>query len=118
MGRAERVRLTRRDMLKLSAGGAGMFALTASGLAVPRGFGKGGSLYIEAFPTSPLILSPFNDALPVPTAVEPVVGAAHQHEDVGEVDLAVVQGHHGSCDAAPHVEAFDASAPGGLVVGG
>lgn len=75
MGRAERVRLTRRDMLKLSAGGAGMFALTASGLAVPRGFGKGGSLYIEAFPTSPLILSPFNDALPVPRALAPIAKA-------------------------------------------
>jgi FtsP/CotA-like multicopper oxidase with cupredoxin domain len=61
-------------MLKLGAGGAGMFMLSAGGLAVPRGFagggsGGGGSLYIEAFPTSPLILSPFNDALPIPTAM-------------------------------------------------
>jgi hypothetical protein len=59
MSRLNKVRLTRRDMLKLSAGGAGMFALTASGLAVPRGFagggGGGGSVYLEAFPTSPLI---------------------------------------------------------------
>jgi len=61
-------------MLKLGAGGPGMFMLSAGGLAVPRGFagggsGGGGSLYIEAFPTSPLILSPFNDALPIPTAM-------------------------------------------------
>jgi FtsP/CotA-like multicopper oxidase with cupredoxin domain len=75
MSRLNKVQLTRRDMLKLSAGGAGMFALTASGLAVPRGFagggGGGGSVYLEAFPTSPLITSPFNDPLPVPTALAP-----------------------------------------------
>jgi FtsP/CotA-like multicopper oxidase with cupredoxin domain len=65
-------------MLKLSAGGAGMFALTASGFAVPKGFGSGGGgggggggLYIEAFPTSPLILSPFTDQLPIPKALRP-----------------------------------------------
>jgi FtsP/CotA-like multicopper oxidase with cupredoxin domain len=61
-------------MIKLSAGGAGMFALTASGLAVPRGFashGGGGSVYLEAFPTSPLIVSPFNDPLPIPRAMRP-----------------------------------------------
>jgi FtsP/CotA-like multicopper oxidase with cupredoxin domain len=54
-------------MLKLGAGGAGMFALTASGFAVPRGLAgtTSGSnkLYIEAFPTSPLILNPFTDVL-------------------------------------------------------
>ena len=37
MGAQGKVTLSRRDMLKLSAGGAGMFALTAWGLAVPRG---------------------------------------------------------------------------------
>src|SRR3954462_14472866 len=74
MPKLNNVRLTRRDMLKLSAGGAGMFALTASGLAVPRGFaggGGGGSIYLEAFPTSPLITRPFNDPLNVPKALEP-----------------------------------------------
>jgi FtsP/CotA-like multicopper oxidase with cupredoxin domain len=59
-------------MLRLSLGGAGMFALTASGLAVSSGLGSGGSIYIEAFPTSPLILSPFNDPLPIPKALAPV----------------------------------------------
>jgi FtsP/CotA-like multicopper oxidase with cupredoxin domain len=66
--------LTRRDMLKLSAGGAGAVALTASGLAVPRGFGASSNsnkLYIEAFPTSPLILNPFSEFLKVPTALRP-----------------------------------------------
>jgi FtsP/CotA-like multicopper oxidase with cupredoxin domain len=75
MSRLEKLQLNRRDMLKLGAGGAGMFAIGASGLAVPRGFaggsggGGGGSVYIEAFPTSPLILNPFNDELNIPTAL-------------------------------------------------
>jgi FtsP/CotA-like multicopper oxidase with cupredoxin domain len=74
MARRDNIRLTRRDMLKLSAGGAGMFMIGAGGLAIPKGFagGGGGPLYIEAFPTSPLILKPFNDPLNVPTALRPV----------------------------------------------
>src|SRR6185503_3431932 len=76
MGRQDNIRLTRRDMLKLGAGGAGMFMISAGGLAVPRGFaggggGGGGSLYIEAFPTSPLILKPFSDPLNIPSAMRP-----------------------------------------------
>jgi FtsP/CotA-like multicopper oxidase with cupredoxin domain len=60
-------------MLQLSAGGAGMFALTASGLTVPKGMGSGGgSVYLEAFPTSPLITKPFHDALTIPMAMRPV----------------------------------------------
>ena len=79
MAKAEKIRLTRRDMMKLGAGGAGMFMLSAGGLAIPRGFAKGGtsgggggSVYIEAFPTSPLILKPFSDELPIPKALAPV----------------------------------------------
>jgi len=69
----DRVRVTRRDMLRLTAGGAGMFMLTASGLAVSSGVSAGGGgLYVEAFPTSPLILSPFNEPLPIPKAMAPV----------------------------------------------
>jgi len=76
MATQDKIRMTRRDMLKLGAGGAGMFALTASGFAIPRGFGAGGSggggsLYLEAFPTSPLILSPFTDDLTIPQALRP-----------------------------------------------
>ena len=76
MGRQNNIRLTRRDMLKLGAGGAGMFMISAGGLAIPKGFaggggGGGGALYIEAFPTSPLILNPFNDALAIPPALRP-----------------------------------------------
>jgi hypothetical protein len=73
MARDDRIRVTRRDMLRLSAGGAGMFALTASGLAVPKGLSKGSrAVFIEAFPTSPLITRPFNDALNIPKALRPV----------------------------------------------
>jgi FtsP/CotA-like multicopper oxidase with cupredoxin domain len=76
MERLDRIRLSRRDMLKLSGAGAGLFALTASGFAVPRGFAGGGSgggsVYIEAFPTSPLILNPFKDQLTIPEAMRPV----------------------------------------------
>src|SRR3954462_5666804 len=73
MERVDRVRLTRRDMLRLTAGGAGMFVLTASGLAVSSGFGAGGGkIYLEAFPPSPLILGPFNDPLRIPKAAAPV----------------------------------------------
>src|SRR3954469_8890775 len=75
MARPNSIQLTRRDMLKLSSAGAGVFALTASGFAVPRGFagggGGGGSLYLEAFPTSPLILNPFTDELVIPQAMRP-----------------------------------------------
>jgi FtsP/CotA-like multicopper oxidase with cupredoxin domain len=77
MARHDNIRLTRRDMLKLSAGGAGMFMISAGGLAIPKGFaggggGGGGSLYIEAFPTSPLIMKPFYDKLDIPMALRPV----------------------------------------------
>ncbi len=65
--------MTRREALKLGGGAAGMFIVGAGGLAIPRGVAKGGgSLYIEAFPTSPLITTPFNEALPVPAALRPI----------------------------------------------
>jgi FtsP/CotA-like multicopper oxidase with cupredoxin domain len=77
METVDRVRLTRRDMLRLTASGAGMFMLTASGLAVSSGFGAsgGGGLYIEAFPTSPLVLRPFDEPLPIPAAKAPIAKA-------------------------------------------
>jgi hypothetical protein len=90
LSRAEKIKVSRRDMLKLSAGGAGLFALTASGFAVPRGVASGGPIYLEAFPTSPLILDPFRDIeanqLPIPTALRPmdagtVKGLLDKNED-------------------------------------
>ena len=82
--------VTRRTMLRVGAVGATGAALTAAGafggphlakrgLLSPDGafgatsMGLGDLLfYLEEFPTSPLILSPFVDKLPVPTALKPV----------------------------------------------
>src|SRR3954451_4637576 len=75
MERVDRVTLTRREMLRLSAAGAGVFMLTASGMAVSSAISVsdgGGKLYIEAFPTCRLILKPFDEPLPIPQAVAPV----------------------------------------------
>jgi FtsP/CotA-like multicopper oxidase with cupredoxin domain len=67
-------RFTRRDMLKWSGGAAGLLAIGATGLTVTRGTAGGGNIYIEAFPTSPLVLDPFraDNVLPVPSASRPV----------------------------------------------
>src|SRR3954470_21396649 len=86
MSTPDKVRVTRRDMLKLSAGGAGLFALGAAGYAVPRGLGAG-ALILEAFPTSPLILRPFNDPLNIPQALPPTVLSA-SNSIGGALDLA------------------------------
>src|SRR3954465_5498709 len=85
MSTPDKVRVTRRDMLKLSAGGAGLFALTAGGYAVPRGLGAGG-LIIEAFPTSPLILHPFYDPLNIPKAL-PATTLTSSNSLGGALDL-------------------------------
>src|SRR6187397_2910087 len=81
--------LPRRTVLRWGAlGGAGVALATGQGLGVPFLDQKGflspdgafaataqvisdGGLYIENFPTSPLILSPFTDPLPVPKALRP-----------------------------------------------
>ena len=79
--------VSRRTLLRLgAAGGAGAALVAAQGLGVPflaqRGLltadgvfaatsaALGDALfYIEAFPTSPLILNPFTDPLPIPQAL-------------------------------------------------
>jgi FtsP/CotA-like multicopper oxidase with cupredoxin domain len=103
LDRVEKVKLSRRDMLKLSGAGAGLFALTASGLSVPRGVASGGSLYVEAFPTSPLIMDPFRDIdsnqLPIPKALRPMessvlTGLQGKGEDPYDP-------HHQDCHADP-----------------
>src|SRR3954470_16468667 len=60
-------------MLKLS-GGASVAVFAGSGLEISRVFGAStsGGVYIEAFPTSPLVLSPFYDLLKIPRALAPV----------------------------------------------
>ena len=79
----EQFKLTRRDMLRLSfmAGGATLLGPRLSwgqtclleppqphDIDIFTGIGVGG----EAFPTSPLILEPFTQELPVPSAMKPV----------------------------------------------
>src|SRR5215217_1666455 len=80
--------VSRRNVLRFSAAGAAAFglgagrlvlepALARKGLNSPEGvFGAtsmafADSLYTEEFPTSPLILSPFSDELPIPKAMRP-----------------------------------------------
>ena len=79
----------RRTILRLGAlGGAGLAFGAVQGVIRPRLGGVGllspdgafaataedlaNQLYLELFPTSPLILSPFTDPLPVPKALAPV----------------------------------------------
>jgi len=83
---ADRGGLRRGTFLKMGAAGAGALALGATGEAVVPGLRKRGLfsangvfdasstaiadlIYIEAFPTSPLILSPFRDPLLIPKAL-------------------------------------------------
>jgi hypothetical protein len=80
---------TRRTILRLGAlGGAGLAFGAVQGVVKPSlksqaWFSPDGAfaatsdalaaaLYLELFPTSPLILSPFNDPLPIPKALKPV----------------------------------------------
>jgi hypothetical protein len=71
----------RRRFLQLAALGGDSAALAGAGsFAGPSfrdawfrvGNALADSLYIEAFPTSPLILNPFTDPLPIPKALAPV----------------------------------------------
>ena len=87
-GSRARSGVSRRMVLRLGAVGAAGVALTAAGgwpslpcragLAFPDGVFAAAStaiddlVYIEAFPTSPLILTPFTDPLPIPKALAPV----------------------------------------------
>ena len=80
---ADRSGLRRGTFLKMGAAGAGVLALGATGESVIPDLKKRGlfsangvfdasstvladAIYIEAFPTSPLILKPFSDPLLVP----------------------------------------------------
>src|SRR5262249_11094518 len=86
---ADRSGLRRGTFLKLGAAGAGAFALGAAGEAVIPELKKRGLFsangvfdaastsiadvgYLEVFPPSPLILSPFRDPLLVPKAMRPI----------------------------------------------
>ena len=81
--------MSRRTLLRLGAvGGAGVALVGVQGVGRPFLAERGllsvdgafaatsmtlaDQLYIEAFPTSPLILAPFTDELFIPTALRPV----------------------------------------------
>ena len=86
--------VSRRMMLRLGAvGGAGVALVAAKGLGGPflaqqgmlgadnafagTSVALGDLFYIENYPTSPLILSPFTDPLPVPKALRPIPRAMY-----------------------------------------
>jgi FtsP/CotA-like multicopper oxidase with cupredoxin domain len=88
---APRPPVSRRTFLQVGAGGAGLAAcyaagsvlapsLEARGLASADGvFGAtsielADALYTEVLPTSPLVLEPFKDALPIPEVLQPTSG--------------------------------------------
>ncbi len=87
-------KVSRRAALRIGAAGTAAAALTAAGawgepylaqkgllsangvFAAASG-GLSDLTYIEAFPTSPLILTPFTDPLPIPKALAPVPKAVY-----------------------------------------
>ena len=88
-GSADAGRVSRRTLLRLgAAGGAGAALVAAKEFGVPFLAQRGllsadgafaatstvlgdGLLYLEKYPTSPLILTPFKDLLPIPKALAP-----------------------------------------------
>ena len=92
--RDEGNRASRRTFLKLGAGATAAVALgTAGSIIVPElrrkgllsangvfdatSIAWGDSIYTEVFPTSPLIVSPFNDLLNIPKALRPIPQAEY-----------------------------------------
>lgn len=66
------IQFSRRDFLKLGLAGSTAAAVAGSRLLNAISSAKAGTVsYTEVFPTSPLILNPFNDELPVPKAMAP-----------------------------------------------
>src|SRR3954470_8902573 len=95
---ADRSGLRRGTFLKLGAAGAGAFALGTAGEAVIPELKKRGLfsangvfdaastsiadvVYLEVFPTSPLILNPFYDPLVVPWAMRPIPQSTYETWD-------------------------------------
>ena len=71
----DNTQFSRRDFLKLGVAGTAAVTLASSRLIKDINSisaAEAASFYIEAFPTSPLILSPFSDELPIPKALAPV----------------------------------------------
>ena len=60
--------MSRREMLRTLGLSGGAAVLAISGLGTGTAYG---AIYNEVFPTSPLVLNPFTDLLPIPTPLEP-----------------------------------------------
>ncbi|HEY3109783.1 MAG TPA: copper oxidase, partial [Chloroflexota bacterium] len=67
------IRLSRRDLARLTALGVGSIALPLARLAPTIA----DSIYIEVFPTSPLVLNPFTETLTIPKALAPVPSSVY-----------------------------------------
>ncbi|MDX6284497.1 MAG: hypothetical protein QOH03_5568, partial [Kribbellaceae bacterium] len=87
--RSDQSGVSRRNVLRISAAGAAAFGLGFGRLVAEPSLAQRGlmsrdgvfgaaseafadALYTEVFPTSPLILTPFKDTLPIPEALDPV----------------------------------------------
>lgn len=70
-----KTQFSRRDFLKLGLVGTAAATLAGSRLKNAIITAKAGGFYTEVFPTSPLILTPFVDPLPIPKALAPVPAA-------------------------------------------
>ncbi len=96
-------RFSRYQLLKGGAVGAGFFALGGAGLLSAGTVAQGvrqfngasasaDSLYIEAWPTSPLIKTPFVDPLPIPQALRPVAATVWQNWRHWQTGQSIVPG--------------------------
>lgn len=70
----DKARFSRRDFLKLGLAGSAVTTVAVAKLsqASSKAKASGGSNYTEVWPTSPLILAPFTDSLPIPKALAPI----------------------------------------------
>src|SRR5262245_62935056 len=75
MDRRSALYLNRRDLFKLSGGvllsSAAALRLSSTGVEAQAPLAGGCGVIGEPFPTSPLILNPFTDPLPVPVPLTP-----------------------------------------------
>lgn len=70
---SNKTQFSRRDFLKLGVAGTAAATLAGSRLVTAISNVNAGGSYTEVYPTSPLILTPFVDQLPIPKALAPVL---------------------------------------------
>ncbi len=110
--------ISRREMLQaLGVSGAAFASLsilgtnTAKGQVAVEPIGAGG-LYIEAFPTSPFILNPFTDPLPLPEPLKPLTAAELYPGSTTRWPI-MPQQFYQDCDQGYH-EVWPSGTPAGL----